>query len=351
MLGGPPIGRRDTAEPSPAIRWSEMARCLLSGWRCRDDAASPPRAWCPFCRARSPRWCCSFMRCLRSRSRPQIPRAHARRSSRPNEPTRSPSSGPSASHRWSTPSIGWWSAGSAKDSIPARAPMAPQIVLGGMRPGQGFTAGSGIVARISGPNVLAIAPRREQRCRAPICSTSISISRASRPNERRSGGTRSTRAPRTSTSTGSETPPKENRTSFAYDDLTTDVDAVLSGAATPGRLGFTTGYLHADSGRGHDDFTPIDEVFPPEEIPGFDEDTQFTRIGAFVDFDYRDSKTGPRSGGVLRDALSRVLGHRSQDVCLSPDRVRVPAVHSLLQQGSRHRDPLRRRVVIPQRRE
>ena len=61
----------------------------------------------------------------------------------------------------------------------------------------------------------------------------------------------------------------------------------------------STRYLHADSSRGHDDFTPIDELFPPDQIPGFNEDTQFTRIGAFVDFDYRDSKTGPRSGGVL----------------------------------------------------
>ena len=42
-------------------------------------------------------------------------------------------------------STGWSSVGSAKDSIPARV-NGPQIVLGGMRPGQGFTAGSDIGA-------------------------------------------------------------------------------------------------------------------------------------------------------------------------------------------------------------
>ena len=56
--------------------------------------------------------------------------------------------------------------------------------------------------------------------------------------------------------------------------------------------------MWAHTAQGHDDFPPIDQVFPPEEIPGFGEDTQFTRVGAFVDFDFRDSRTGPRSGGL-----------------------------------------------------
>jgi len=45
--------------------------------------------------------------------------------------------------------------------------------------------------------------------------------------------------------------------------------------------------------------TPIDQLFPPSQLPGYNQDTQFTRIGAFIDWDRRDSKTGPRSGGVL----------------------------------------------------
>ena len=60
-----------------------------------------------------------------------------------------------------------------------------QIVVGGMRSGRGSPQVLDIGGPISGPNALAIAPPGEQRCSAPICSTSISISRASRPNEPR----------------------------------------------------------------------------------------------------------------------------------------------------------------------
>ena len=113
-----------------------------------------------------------------------------------------------------------------------------------------------------------------------------------------SSGTRSTRTRLTSTSTGWETrrprritPP--SRMTISRPTSTLPIRPFATCVWDSRR-----GYLHADTGRGHDDFPPIDEVFTPDEIPGFEQDTKFTRIGAFIDVDFRDSRTGPRSGGV-----------------------------------------------------
>jgi hypothetical protein len=174
----------------------------------------------------------------------------------------------------------------------------PQIVLGGMRPGQGFTAGAGyrrsdlwaerLGYRATARGTLQGAYLFDfnldfQGLRTERFAVKWYSKYESSPDIDFYG-------------LGNESP-KENHTTYAYDDLTSDVDASFQ-ALRHMRLGFTGGYLRADTGHGHDDFPPIDEVFPPEDIPGFQEDTKFTRIGAFIDFDFRDSKTGPRSGGV-----------------------------------------------------
>jgi surface antigen Omp85-like protein len=175
----------------------------------------------------------------------------------------------------------------------------PQIVVGGMRSGQGFTAGLGyrrsdlwaerLGYRATARGTLQGAYMFDfnfdfQGLRTERTSVRWYTKYESSPDIDFYGIGNST--------------PKENHTAFAYDDITTDVDAAYQ-AFRNLEVGFTTGYLHADTGRGTDSFTPIDELFPPDQLPGYDQDTEFTRIGAFVDFDYRDSRTGPRSGGVL----------------------------------------------------
>ena len=174
-----------------------------------------------------------------------------------------------------------------------------QIVVGGMRSGQGFTAGLGYRRSDLWAERLGYrATARATLQRAYLFDFNLDFQglKTERTAVRWYTKYESSRDI-DFYGLGHDTP-KENHTSFSYDDLTTDVDAAYQ-ALRHLEVGFTTGYLHADSSRGHDDFTPIDELFPPDQIPGFNEDTQFTRIGAFVDFDYRDSKTGPRSGGVL----------------------------------------------------
>jgi hypothetical protein len=171
----------------------------------------------------------------------------------------------------------------------------PQIVLGGMRPGQGSPPGWAIVSG-SHQRALGFTPPRE--CLQGATSDADLDFQGLR-TERTSlrWYTKFESSPDIDYYGPGNTSPKENHTSFAYEDLTTDFDAALE-AFRHVRLGFTGGYLRAHTAQGHDDFPPIDQVFTPEEIPGFGEDTQFTRVGAFVDFDFRDSRTGPRSGGL-----------------------------------------------------
>ena len=175
----------------------------------------------------------------------------------------------------------------------------PQIVLGGMRSGQGFTAGMGYRRSDLWAERLGYrATGRATLQRAYLFDFNLDFQGLKTERTAVRWYTKYESSPDIDFYGLGNTSPKENHTSFSYDDLTTDVDASYK-ALRHLDVGFTTGYLHADSSRGHDDFTPIDELFPPDQIPGFNEDTQFTRIGAFVDFDYRDSRTGPRSGGVL----------------------------------------------------
>jgi len=90
-----------------------------------------------------------------------------------------------------------------------------------------------------------------------------------------------------------------NRTSYRYDDFSSDLNASFS-VTDRGRLGATGGYYHAHTARsGEDGVVPIDEAFPAESLPGLGEDTKYTRLGLFAYYDSRDSLTGPRRGGLF----------------------------------------------------
>jgi hypothetical protein len=91
---------------------------------------------------------------------------------------------------------------------------------------------------------------------------------------------------------------QDDRTSYRYDDFSSD----FNGSFEPVRFlhfGGTAGFFHAHTAPSDEEgVTPIDEAFPPTAIPGFAQDTQYMRVGAFAYFDSRDSLTGPRSGGL-----------------------------------------------------
>ena len=175
----------------------------------------------------------------------------------------------------------------------------PQIVLGGMRPGQGFTAGIGYRRSDLWAERLGYrATARGTFQGAYLFDFNLDFQGLKTERTSVRWYSKYEHSPDIDFYGLGNDSPKEQHTTFGYDDLTTDVDFGYQ-AFRHLDVGFTTGYLRADSGRGHDDFAPIDEVFPPDQLPGYNQDTKFTRIGAFADFDYRDSKTGPRSGGVL----------------------------------------------------
>jgi len=64
------------------------------------------------------------------------------------------------------------------------------------------------------------------------------------------------------------------------------------------KIGGSAGAIVADSGTGHRSGVPsIEEVFDPEEVPGLFIDGEFLQTGIFVQVDYRDIPSGPRAGG------------------------------------------------------
>jgi len=89
----------------------------------------------------------------------------------------------------------------------------------------------------------------------------------------------------------------EDRSSYRYEDLA--LDALLGLKLGGGfRVGATAGHLRVNVGPGKEKGVPsADEIFTPGQAPGIDLQTYYMRYGAYGQLDYRDSETGPRSGG------------------------------------------------------
>jgi outer membrane protein assembly factor BamA len=63
-------------------------------------------------------------------------------------------------------------------------------------------------------------------------------------------------------------------------------------------VGASVGSLWVNVGPGTDSrFASADQVFTPEQAPGIDRQSNFTRFGTFAQFDYRDNPGTPRRGG------------------------------------------------------
>jgi hypothetical protein len=89
-----------------------------------------------------------------------------------------------------------------------------------------------------------------------------------------------------------------HRSSFRYDDFSSDFNAAYEPVRNL-RFGGTGGFFRAHTApSGEDGVPPIDEAFRPVALYGFGEDTNYMRIGVFGYFDSRDSQRGPRRGGL-----------------------------------------------------
>ncbi|HOB51899.1 MAG TPA: BamA/TamA family outer membrane protein [Acidobacteriota bacterium] len=90
---------------------------------------------------------------------------------------------------------------------------------------------------------------------------------------------------------------EDDRTSFRLEDYGVDMDAGYE-LFKRFKIGGTLGYYHVHTGHGHRGGVPsIEEIFTSEDTPGLRQDTGFFRYGLFAQYDYRDSIAGPRSGG------------------------------------------------------
>lgn len=71
------------------------------------------------------------------------------------------------------------------------------------------------------------------------------------------------------------------------------------------RIGGGTYYLSPSVGSGRDSrFPSLEQLFDPSTVPGFDEQPDFLRIDAFIDYDLRDNPDYPRRGTFLGSKFS-----------------------------------------------
>ena len=95
----------------------------------------------------------------------------------------------------------------------------------------------------------------------------------------------------------------DDRTSYTYDDFSTDFRAGYDILPSL-RVGGTIGTVAVHTGPGDRSGVPsLEEVFTEAEAPGFGLDTWYSRWGGFIEIDYRDLASGPRSGGFYSTTI------------------------------------------------
>jgi outer membrane protein assembly factor BamA len=175
-----------------------------------------------------------------------------------------------------------------------------QVVLGGMRSAQGMSGGMGYRRSDLFREHLGIRGTARATVRgAYMLDADVDFQGLSTDRAFLRWYTRFEHSPEIDYFGSGNDSVEANRTSYRYDDLSSDVSASFA-VTRRFRIGATGGYFHARTApSGEDDLPPINEAFPPETIRGLAEDTEYTRVGAFAYFDSRDSHTGPRSGMLL----------------------------------------------------
>jgi Omp85 superfamily domain len=181
-----------------------------------------------------------------------------------------------------------------------RGASGPQFVLGGMRAGQGTTAGVGwrqtdlwherLGLRGTARASLEGAYMFDARLDVHPLTTGRSFFNLYAKYEN---------SPQMDFYGRGPSSQDADRSSFLLRDFAVDFQAGVE--LTPRvRVGATGGGIYVRTGPGQRSGVPsTDETFGPAEAPGIaGGPVNYDRWGAFVAFDYRDSRTGPRSGGV-----------------------------------------------------
>ena len=172
-----------------------------------------------------------------------------------------------------------------------------QLVLGGMRSGNGTSVGVGYRRidlwneRISFRSTARGTPRR-----AFMFDTEIESPRLQRKNTDLRLYAKYENSPRMDFYGQGPDSEKSMRSSYRLEDFGLDLE---------GRqliwnhlyLGATGGFYTANTGAGRRPGIPTtQELFDPDETPGLGAQGKFLRAGGLVQYDYRDNPGGPRSG-------------------------------------------------------
>ena len=175
----------------------------------------------------------------------------------------------------------------------------PQIVLGGMRSGQGFSLGVGYRRRDLWRERLGYrATVRGTKNLAYLIDLELDFKSLRSERSFVSWYTKYESSPRLDYYGQGNDSNQGDRTSYLLEDLTTDVNAGFEPVRFL-RLGLTGGYMNVHTGSGKRGGVPsIEELFDSTTAPGLGDDPAFARWGTFVYFDHRDARSGPRSGGL-----------------------------------------------------
>ena len=175
----------------------------------------------------------------------------------------------------------------------------PQIVLGGMRSGQGFSLGIGYRRRDLWRDRLGYrATVRGTKNLAYLIDFELDFKSLRSERSFVNWYTKYQSSPRLDYYGQGNDSNESDRTSYLLEDFTTDVNAGFEPVRFL-RLGLTGGYMDVRTGAGKRDGVPsIEELFDATTAPGLGDDPAFARWGIFGYFDHRDARSGTRSGGV-----------------------------------------------------
>jgi hypothetical protein len=173
-----------------------------------------------------------------------------------------------------------------------------QIVLGGMRSGNGTTFGVGY-RRIDLWNeriAFRVTARGTPRL-AYMFDLQVEFPRLNSDRVDLKFYTKYENSPRMDYYGPGPDSVKSNRSSFRLEDVGGD----LEGRIRVWRklyVGAAGGLYVANTGKGErDGFPSTEEIFDPAQTPGLSQQSRFLRGGGVLEYDWRDNPRGPRSGG------------------------------------------------------
>ncbi len=188
----------------------------------------------------------------------------------------------------------------------------PQIVLGGMRSGQGFSFGAGYRrSDIWNDRIGFRATARGTLQEALLFDFKLDFQGLRSERSFLEFYTKYERSPQMDYYGFGGESKQSDRSSYLLEDLSADFRAGFE-LFRNFRVGATAGALVTRTGRGRRGGLPsTGDVFDPSTTPGLGEDTWYTRAGLFFEFDDRDLPTGPRDGGYY---AARIRQYVDQDL-------------------------------------